>query len=342
MEGRDRARVCKQASWLRWERGKLYITSGDVREIVPPRSRRELVETVSASLGYPGGERLHALLKLRYHWPGMRMDCVRWCALQLPAFLEHTTWRPPQYLHPTNKATTPFHTWCVDLITGLPAGPGGETILVVAICAFSKWIEAAPLPDRSSATLATWMHNAITCRFGVPKIVRTDQGREFRGAFASYLDRVGAHHVLISVAHPRANGLVERANRVIREGIRKMMSACEGGCWVDVLGEILVGTRLLPTRCGWSPFVLVYKQEPRWLADALGDAPGSDGDVPADDSPEAEIAALAVWWERIEEQVRNKHRTNDQRMIEAYEKRADLSPVDLRSMLVPGSRVVMR
>ena len=147
----------------------------------------------------------------------------------------------------------------MDLITGLPPGPNGETILVVAICAFSKWVEAAPLPDRSSTTLAQWMHVAIVCRFGVPRVVRSDQGREFRGAFGAYLERLGIHHALVSVAHPRANGLVERANRVIREGMRKMLAACVGGTWVDVLGDILVGMRLLPTKCGWSPFTLIYK-----------------------------------------------------------------------------------
>jgi hypothetical protein len=138
-------RITKQSRWLRWERGKLYITTGDIREIVPPRLRRKLVEKVSASLGYLGGERLHALLKHRYHWPTMRLDCVKWCVQQLPSFLEHTTWRPPQHLQPSNKATAPFHTWCVDLVTGLDPGPNGKTILVVGVCAFSKWVEAAPL-----------------------------------------------------------------------------------------------------------------------------------------------------------------------------------------------------
>ena len=32
---------------------------------------------------------------------------------------------------------------CVDLITGMddPAGPGGETTIIVSVCAFSKWVE---------------------------------------------------------------------------------------------------------------------------------------------------------------------------------------------------------
>ena len=40
--------------------------------------------------------------------------------------------------------------------------------------------------------------------------------------------------------------------------------------------------------------------------------------------------------------MRAKHRLNDARMIEQYEKRGDLAKVDLRSVLGPGSKVVMK
>jgi hypothetical protein len=124
--------------------------------------------------------------------------------------------------------------------------------------------------------------------------------------------------------------------------MRKMLAATGGHYWVEVLGDILVGIRLLPTRCGWSPFTLVYKQEPYWLPEAMGATPADDGDLPAEADIEPYLAAVTTWWDQVEVEVRRRHNKNDQAMKRTYEKRTDLSKVDLRSTLVPGAQVVMR
>ena len=71
--------------------------------------------------------------------------------------------------------------------------------------------------------------------------------------------------MLIYSAHPRANGLVERYNKVIKEGLRKFVVAAGARfSWVEFLGDIAAGLRMLPTRNGYSPFLLVFKQSPQW------------------------------------------------------------------------------
>ena len=90
-------------------------------------------------------------------------------------------------------------------------------------------------------------------------MVRTDHGTEFQGEFHQYLERMGICHSLISVAHPRANGLVERYNGVIRRGLRKQLAAMPGIHPKEALPEVLAGLRMLPTRIGLSPFLLLYK-----------------------------------------------------------------------------------
>ncbi len=137
------------------------------------------MESIAATLGYPGGERLYHFLKYRYHWAALKLDCVRWCKNMRPQQLENSHWKPPPYLQPSKKSLHPFHTWCIDLITNLPPGKNGETILIVAVCMFSKWVEAAPLVDRKSSTTAAWVHQSIVCRYGVPRVIRCDSGKEF-------------------------------------------------------------------------------------------------------------------------------------------------------------------
>jgi hypothetical protein len=149
----------------------------------------------------------------------------------------------------------------VDLVTNLtPVGPEGEVHAIVAVDPMTKWVEIGALRNKASATVASWSHANITCRYGPPARVRSDQGTEFKGAFAAYLKGINCQQVLIFSAHPRANGLVERYNKCVKEGLRKFVVAAGAKfAWVDFLGDIAAGLRMLPTRNGYSPFLLVFK-----------------------------------------------------------------------------------
>ncbi len=191
----------------------------------------------------------------------MVRDLVAWCAEVEPNQIEQLKFKPPRHLQPTHKATQPFFQWSIDLVVNLtPSGPNGEIHAVVAVDPMTKWVEIGALRDKASATVAAWFHTTITCRYGPPARVRCDQGTEFKGAFAAYLEGIGCQRVLIFSAHPRANGLVERYNKCVKEGLRKFVVAAGAKfSWVDFVGDIAAGLRMLPTRNGYSPFLLVFK-----------------------------------------------------------------------------------
>ena len=89
-----------------------------------------------------------------------------------------------------------------------------------------------------------------------------DHSTKFQGEFHQYLEQMGICHSLISVAHPHANGLVEHYNGVLCHGLRKQLAAMPGIHPKEALPEVLAGLRMLPTRIGLSPFLLLYKYEP--------------------------------------------------------------------------------
>lgn len=131
--------------------------------------------------------------------------------------------------------------------------------MVTCVCVSSKWVEAWPAIDLKSTTIRSLFHANITTRYGVPLVVKTDKGREFLGSFDKYLQCLGLDYRVISTANPRANGLVERYNRTIKEGIRKMITLVGEIAWDEVLPEVLAGLRMLPTRLGVSPHLIVFK-----------------------------------------------------------------------------------
>ena len=68
-----------------------------------------------------------------------------------------------------------------------PHAPDGAKDMIVAVDPFTKWVECAPIPHLNSHEVAVWFHIYIVCRFGLPALVRTDRGTEYRGEFDEYL-----------------------------------------------------------------------------------------------------------------------------------------------------------
>lgn len=97
-----------------------------------------------------------------------------------------------------------------------PPAPNGGTSIVLAICAFSKWPELGIIPNHDSESVTRWFHEQVVCRYGCPSLVRSDQGTEYQGAFHEYLVMNGIKHRPVATFNPRANGLVERYNAVVK------------------------------------------------------------------------------------------------------------------------------
>ena len=72
--------------------------------------------------------------------------------------------------------------WSLDLITNLdPITEDGYRHCLVCVDCFTKWTEIVPIKDRSSSTMANWLYRELIPRFGKPKWIRVDAGREFKG-----------------------------------------------------------------------------------------------------------------------------------------------------------------
>ena len=109
--------------------------------------------------------------------------------------IEGAKFRPPPYLYPISKPQAPFRIWCIDTVTNLtPAAPNGATDFLIAVCAYSKWVEVGAIPTLNSHETVRWFHEEVVCRYGVPLAVRTDRGLEYQGEFARYLGLNGISH----------------------------------------------------------------------------------------------------------------------------------------------------
>jgi transposase InsO family protein len=71
-------------------------------------------------------------------------------------------------------------------------------------------------------TTAVKFFESITCRYGVPSSIITDNGMNFTfGEFQEFAKEQGIKIKYASVAHPKTNGQVEKANRFVYSVLKK-------------------------------------------------------------------------------------------------------------------------
>jgi transposase-like protein len=120
--------------------------------------------------------------------------------------------------------------------------PGGHIYMFVAVDKFTKWVEAAPVTTQDSTAAINFIKSIVFC-FGVPHNFITDNGTNFTSKeFKSYYESMGIKLKFTSVAHPRTNGQVEKANGLIFNGIKKrLLAPLEKAkhAWVDELHFVL-------------------------------------------------------------------------------------------------------
>jgi hypothetical protein len=189
-----------------------------------------------------------------FYWPtalGDAEELVRRCqGCQYFAKQQHV----PTYKLVTIPPTLPFACWGIDMIGPLPTAPGGFNKVLVAIDKFTKWIEVktvtCPKADRVLDFLDELMH-----RYGLPHCIITNLGSNFNNhQFWEYCENIGIdvrYVSVVSVAYPRANGQVERANRMVVDTLKKRLhdvTNTKGGKWIKELSNALWRLRTQPTK----------------------------------------------------------------------------------------------
>jgi transposase InsO family protein len=127
----------------------------------------------------------------------------------------------------------------MDIVGPLPTAQGNFKFAVVAVEYFTKWIEVRPVTTITSTTIRKYWQQII-CRFGVPKELTVDNGRQFDCQdFKEYCRSIGTKLRFASVYHPQSNRAVERANGKIFSAIKKCLFKQKQEKWADELSRVI-------------------------------------------------------------------------------------------------------
>ncbi|GKB23730.1 reverse transcriptase domain-containing protein [Tanacetum coccineum] len=201
-------------------------------------------------------------MRLGYYWPTMHRDAREMIRTCNDCQIHRPVPRNPQQPLTPITAPWPFYKWGIDIAGPFPEGPGKVKFLIVAMDYFTKWIEAKAVATITGNQVKKFVWDNIVCRFGLPGEIVSDNGKQFSdNPFKDWCDKLNITQRFASVKHPQSNGLVERANRSLGEGIKARLG--EGNKnWIEELPHVLWAHRtMIKSSHGDTPFSLTYGTE---------------------------------------------------------------------------------
>uniref|UniRef100_A0A3P9JM97 Integrase catalytic domain-containing protein n=1 Tax=Oryzias latipes TaxID=8090 RepID=A0A3P9JM97_ORYLA len=104
----------------------------------------------------------------------------------------------------------------IDIMGPFPRSKKSNTVLVVVVDYYTKWVEMFPLKDAKTPRLIRILREEIFTRWGVPKYLVSDRGPQFTSHLIKELcNSWGVIPKLTTSYHPQTN-LTERFNRTIK------------------------------------------------------------------------------------------------------------------------------
>lgn len=243
--------------WSQWERLRLvggvlyrewYETKGDLHTlqlVLPPVWRDEIMHMLHDNIctGHMGIQRTIARVRSRFYWVGYKQDIVNKCNTCLVCQARKMPTTPNKAPLKPYIVGVPMERLQIDIVTPLPESYSGHKHLLTLTDCFTKWIECFPLKAITAKAVASTIVDQFISRFGVPREIHTDQGRQFESElFKEMCSLLGIDKTRTSAFHPAGDGLIERAHRTLEDMLSKYVETNQRN-WDEVLPLLLMAYR---------------------------------------------------------------------------------------------------
>jgi hypothetical protein len=155
--------------------------------------------------------------------------------------------------------------WGLNAVGPFRTAPGSNKHIMVAVDKFTKWIEVRPVAKVTSKEAVKFIKDIKHC-FGVANRIITDLGKAFTSSvFWDFCQDNLIDVYYSSIAHPRCNGQVERANGMVLQALKDHIYDDASNYttrWLAELPHVIWGLRTqVSSSTSFSSFFLVYGLE---------------------------------------------------------------------------------
>ena len=282
--------------------------------VLPKKCRKKVVQELhgSATGGHLGMNKTIAKTRTRYYWPCMDADIrsiVRMCDVCASKKSPSKTRRAPLQQKPVGM---PMERVALDIVGPLPETEKGNKYLLVVGDYFTKWMEAYPIKDQTAKTVADKFVNEFVCRFGVPKVLHSDQGRNFESqVFSEMCSILGIEKTRTTPYNPKSDGFVERFNGTLITMVSMMIDPVRRQRdWEEKVPMALFAYRsAVQESTGETPNMLMLGREVQLPIDLTVE---STSDIEEDEPETQTDYALA-----LRERMRSAHEQARQKLAQA-------------------------
>ena len=227
-----------------------------------PFSTEQLVRRAHNGLGHPAPDKLVRILKEAKASPEA-IQAAR--SLRCEVCEKHQSVRPCRAAAPPRELT--FNQIVgVDTVWLPGPEPGGKHKMALNIIDWcTRFQLMIPLRDHTPRgarrALLQWIR-----LFGPPERIYDDLGKEFRGAFADFMEEQSIFLDPASLETPEQRGITERAGKIFKEILAKTLHeiSCEDWeTWSEVVMTVNATINRLSNRSGFSPCQRVFGFNPR-------------------------------------------------------------------------------
>lgn len=215
--------VCDEIMKLEnWSGPRICILQG-VKQISEDKEKRIILNDfhLLPSSGHAGVRRMVNTIKKRYYWPSIERDVqsfVKKCTTcQKSKYVRYI--KEPMEI--TTTASSAFQKIYLDVVGPLDRDIDGNCYILTMQCELSKFVQAIPLKNKETISIADAFVRYFILIFGIPEIIATDRGAEFISATMEQVCKLLNIEKLSSTAyHHQSIGALENAHKALGAFLR--------------------------------------------------------------------------------------------------------------------------
>ena len=249
-----------------WSPGKRRVHNLYCQVVIPASLWHEVLVAChdDPTAGHLSSLKTYEKIRMRYYWYGMFKDIEHWCKSCVDCAMKkmpRNRRKAPLLPIPVDGA---FDRVAMDILGPFPATDDGNRYIIVFSDYYTRWPEAFALKSIEASRIAHLLVDEILSRHGAPRTLLSDRGSNFLSSIVKEVcNLMNTRQLHTTAYHPQTDGLVERFNGTLAEGLSMYVSTHQRD-WDKHIPLVLFSYRVSPNATTHeSPFYLLYGREPR-------------------------------------------------------------------------------